>query len=952
MYKASIFERAKKLSKQRLKRFAVGFVIIFIFLTIFAGYKFEQKRQEEARRLREERVQAEIQQKRLSALEAFFDDRRDDAINEIKAIPAYRYNEQHIYIDMLAILAANSEDISLTRSLMKQSEEVKDDFNYFRDDFMKLVNERASAGNINAQLLLGKIYMIEREQNAMSYFVPLAENGNIYAQIQLAEIYNSHKDYDNALKFYSQLAEKKDEYSQRQAAEIYNSRKDYDNALKWYLTLAEKGDTYSQRKAADIYYFSRKDYDNALKWYLTLAENEDKDGTPQFMAAEIYNSRKDYDNALKWYLTLAEKGDTYSQRKAADIYYFSRKDYDNALKWYLTLAENEDKDGTPQFMAAEIYNLRKDYDNAAKFYLPLAEKGETKAQDRLANLYEGLKDYDSALSWHKKLADSGNAASQYKIGQFYEKGLGVEKNYNEAAKWYDMAAKQDYTEAQSSLGVMYLLGRGVRKDEEMAFDLLQEAAEKNDAQAQGYFGFIFWSYAENNKRSPQDDNLIKAYELFNKSTEQGHPMGQFGLGLMYYKSQAVSKNNKTAFEWFIKSAEQNFGPAQYMLGVMYENGEGVEKNLKLAPEYYRKAALDDITVAFLDFQKESQGGIKRIERILNPTEKNSSSQASASQVPVFSKLQEKTRPVSNILPVVAEVSIPKNARIFNKHSYMVYNEALTWEEAERKCRQLGGHLCTITSREEYNFIINMLPSTKKLYWLGANDLEIEGTWKWVTGEPFTFMQWLNGEPNGGRNENYLLLTNIYHQKWGWNDGTSGAVSPSMYAYICEWDEVNKEISESLNFIPARPKSIYHTKIFLRSIPDTTDKDSEIISKLDEGISVEALQENTYSDGQKWFLVKIPDGKEGWIFGDYIRDRINSRGEHGGIYRAINGNDINLRTSPNTSPESKFGKLDDGNLVEVIRTIGSGDNKWSFVYTIDGKPGWVFNKYIRDMQNSF
>ena len=49
-------------------------------------------------------------------------------------------------------------------------------------------------------------------------------------------------------------------------------------------------------------------------------------------------------------------------------------------------------------------------------------------------------------------------------------------------------------------------------------------------------------------------------------------------------------------------------------------------------------------------------------------------------------------------------------------------------------------MATVTSKEEDDWIKNngLLGSDKYGVFLGASDAEVEGTWKWITGEPFTY----------------------------------------------------------------------------------------------------------------------------------------------------------------------------------------------------------------------
>lgn len=70
---------------------------------------------------------------------------------------------------------------------------------------------------------------------------------------------------------------------------------------------------------------------------------------------------------------------------------------------------------------------------------------------------------------------------------------------------------------------------------------------------------------------------------------------------------------------------------------------------------------------------------------------------------------------------------------YNAHTYSLYQNLMTWDEAKQYCEDLGGHLATITSEEEQEAIAGLLDNaSQNCYWLGAADADSEGNWKWVT----------------------------------------------------------------------------------------------------------------------------------------------------------------------------------------------------------------------------
>jgi hypothetical protein len=94
----------------------------------------------------------------------------------------------------------------------------------------------------------------------------------------------------------------------------------------------------------------------------------------------------------------------------------------------------------------------------------------------------------------------------------------------------------------------------------------------------------------------------------------------------------------------------------------------------------------------------------------------------------------------------------------NGHAYMFVRAEVPWELADEAARSRGGHLVTLTSIEENDFVFSLLAKDFDASfdeaagpWLGAvrisdADDPVRG-WKWVTGEPFTFVAWAAGEPS-------------------------------------------------------------------------------------------------------------------------------------------------------------------------------------------------------------
>lgn len=123
-----------------------------------------------------------------------------------------------------------------------------------------------------------------------------------------------------------------------------------------------------------------------------------------------------------------------------------------------------------------------------------------------------------------------------------------------------------------------------------------------------------------------------------------------------------------------------------------------------------------------------------------------------------------------------------------KHRYKIYYDTLTWEEAKAACEAKGGHLATITSEKE-QYLLELSNDKNQNLWIGGYK-NADGQWCWVTGEPWEYENWGDGEPNNSSNvvegENCVAM---WPEKW--NDLANGNIYEQS-GYICEWEATNDE----------------------------------------------------------------------------------------------------------------------------------------------------------------
>jgi len=114
---------------------------------------------------------------------------------------------------------------------------------------------------------------------------------------------------------------------------------------------------------------------------------------------------------------------------------------------------------------------------------------------------------------------------------------------------------------------------------------------------------------------------------------------------------------------------------------------------------------------------------------------------------------------------------------YNGHSYALTDFG-DWDEAEATAILAGGHLVTVNSSEENEWLYNTFYTEMSTYgaWIGLYQdtddpaySEPAGGWKWISGEPVTFTGWYGQEPNDlGGGEDWAVLELAY-PPLQWND---------------------------------------------------------------------------------------------------------------------------------------------------------------------------------------
>ncbi len=173
-----------------------------------------------------------------------------------------------------------------------------------------------------------------------------------------------------------------------------------------------------------------------------------------------------------------------------------------------------------------------------------------------------------------------------------------------------------------------------------------------------------------------------------------------------------------------------------------------------------------------------------------------------------------------------------NQQNYNGHSYYRSTGSMTWTNARQSCLNMGGHLVTITSAAENTFIFNLWPSG----WIGLTDEVVEGQWRWVTGETYSYSSWNSGEPNNAGNEDYIQFVGGGR----WNDLNNNSSLPYVleFEYIVtftSWELAatsTTDLTGKYSFSTATNPSIqYYISFTPPTLPTITDTDTYNINQI-------------------------------------------------------------------------------------------------------------------------
>ncbi|KAJ8335249.1 hypothetical protein SKAU_G00408880 [Synaphobranchus kaupii] len=103
---------------------------------------------------------------------------------------------------------------------------------------------------------------------------------------------------------------------------------------------------------------------------------------------------------------------------------------------------------------------------------------------------------------------------------------------------------------------------------------------------------------------------------------------------------------------------------------------------------------------------------------------------------------------------------------FQGFCYKHFSSRQGWEVAEQHCRMCGGHLVSVMTPEEQNYIND---NYKEYQWTGLNDKTIEGDFRWSDGNPVLYENWYRGQPDSYFLSGEDCVVMVWHDGGRWSD---------------------------------------------------------------------------------------------------------------------------------------------------------------------------------------
>ena len=121
---------------------------------------------------------------------------------------------------------------------------------------------------------------------------------------------------------------------------------------------------------------------------------------------------------------------------------------------------------------------------------------------------------------------------------------------------------------------------------------------------------------------------------------------------------------------------------------------------------------------------------------------------------------------------------------FKGRSYLVVLKPVTWSDADKLCKDMGGHLAYIKNSDIMGFIIKSYPHCPFL-WVGGKTPKADkdrNKWRWLDGTPIDPSLWREGNPDNWNGNETCGLIAGKDNLWDLPDKKVNEID----GFVCEW----------------------------------------------------------------------------------------------------------------------------------------------------------------------
>jgi hypothetical protein len=165
---------------------------------------------------------------------------------------------------------------------------------------------------------------------------------------------------------------------------------------------------------------------------------------------------------------------------------------------------------------------------------------------------------------------------------------------------------------------------------------------------------------------------------------------------------------------------------------------------------------------------------------------------------------------------------------YDGHIYTLTDTSGSWPDMQAHAEFHGGNLVTINDQDETDWILGTFGTDPM--WIGlyqpAGSAEPAGGWQWISGEPVTYTNWVDGTPDDWlENEDYAVM--CLHNVAGWLEGKWNDVPPEG------WPAPHPGLIEAVALPPAAaangPYTLWVDDPLVLNASGSTDGNNDIVS---------------------------------------------------------------------------------------------------------------------------